>query len=310
MDLREYIELSEGELRDRIAKAKEKKNAVILGHNYLRGEVQTAADILGDSLGLSREAAATDADIIVFCGVMFMAETAKILAPDRRVLIPDRIAGCPLAAGATMDDVLAAKEKYPDHAFVAYVNTTAEVKAAVDICCTSSNAVEVVKSLGDRPVVFLPDRNLGEFVKRQLGKENMVLWDGGCYVHQFITMQDLKAGRRAHPEATIIVHPECPVEVSEAADIASSTGGMYRYVREHDEPVLLGTEIGLIERIKREMPEKEVGWLKPSAVCSNMKLITLAKLARSLERELYEVDLEDSILKAASRSITRMVEIG
>ncbi len=310
MELREYINMSKEELVSRIEKGKRERNAVILVHNYIRDEVQRVGDILGDSLGLSRQAADTDADTIVFCGVMFMAETAKILAPEKCVLIPDRIAGCPLAAGATMGDVIKMRKKYPDHAFVAYVNTTAEVKAAVDICCTSANAVEVVKSLGDRPVVFLPDKNLGMFVKTTLGKENMILWDGGCYVHQFITVEDIEMARKANPEATIIVHPECPIEVSRAADVVTSTGGMYRWVKKHDGPALLGTEIGMVERLRREFPQKQIGWVKGSAICSNMKLITLPKLARTMGEGLYEVEIDEAIRIDAERSIRRMIEIG
>ncbi len=310
MNLKDYADLSVSELRDRIAKAKSAKNAIILAHNYIRDEVQRVADILGDSLGLSRQAAATDADTIVFCGVMFMAETAKILAPEKTVLIPEKGAGCPLAACATMEDVLEMRRKYPDHIVISYVNTTAEVKAVTDICCTSGNALEVVRSVGDKPVIFLPDKNLGAWVKRELEKENIIFWDGGCYVHQFIGLDDIERARAANPNATIIVHPECPPEVTETADVVASTAGMYRYVAEHDEPVLLGTEIGLIERIQREMPEKKVGWVKGDAICSNMKLITLPKLARCLEQNLYEVTLDEPIRAAAEDSIRKMVEIG
>ncbi len=310
MELKEYAVLPKAELLSRIKTAKAKRNAIILAHNYVRDEVQRAADILGDSLGLSRQAAATDADTIVFCGVMFMAETAKILAPEKTVLIPDRAAGCPLAAGATMEDVLAMRRKYPDHAFVAYVNTTAEVKAVVDVCCTSANAVEVVASFGDRPVVFLPDRNLGAYVQHELDKKNMILWDGGCYVHHFITIEDIKIARAANPDARIIVHPECPPEVTMAADVVASTGGMFRWVAEHDEPALLGTEIGMVERLNREFPQKSIGWVKRSAICSNMKLMTLSKLARSMEEGIYEVEIDEAIRTDAEGSIRRMIEIG
>ncbi|MCK5832467.1 quinolinate synthase NadA [bacterium] len=310
MLLKDYCKLSNDELEDIIAIEKKAHDTVILAHNYVRDEVQRVADFLGDSLELSRRAARVSEKTIVFCGVYFMAETAKILSPEKRVLIPDATAGCPLAASATMGDVLKLREQYPKHAFVAYVNTSAEVKAAVDLCCTSANALDIVKSLGDRPVVFLPDMNLGAYIKRQLAKENMVLWSGGCYVHQFITLEDMIRARKDYPRWTIIVHPECTPAVTETADVVASTGGMLHWVADHDNPVLLGTEIGMVERIKREMPEKKVEPLKNSAVCYNMKQLSLPKLARSVKEGIYEVTIESEILHSAFDSISKMISIG
>lgn len=310
MTLKEYSELTKQELLERIETARKEKNAVLLGHNYQRNEIQVVCDHLGDSLGLSRLAANTDADVIIFCGVMFMAETAKILSPHKKVYIPEKAAGCPLAAGANMEDVIELKKKYPDHVVISYVNTTAEVKAVTDICCTSGNALEVVKSVGDRPVIFLPDKNLGTWIKETLGKEDMIIWEGGCYVHSMIRLEHLEAARAKFPEATIMVHPEVPYIISKGADEVGSTSAMFNYVRDHDEHVILGTEIGLIERIRREMPDKRVDWLKPDAVCYNMKQITLPKLARCLEQGYYEVTLDDEIRSAAEGAIRRMVEIG
>jgi len=310
MTLKEYAELSREELIDRINRARKEQSVVILGHNYQREEVQVMCDFLGDSLGLSRKAAATDAEKIIFCGVMFMAETAKILAPEKRVYIPEKNAGCPLAAGASMEDVIELKKKYPDHVVISYVNTTAEVKAVTDICCTSGNALEVVKSVGDKPVIFLPDKNLGTWIKETLAKENIILWEGGCYVHSMMLLEYIENARAKYPEAIIMVHPEVPFILSQAADVVGSTSAMFNYVRDHDRHVILGTEIGLIERIRREMPEKRVDWLKPDAVCFNMKQITLPKLARCLEQGYYEVTLEENIRRMAENAIERMVEIG
>lgn len=310
ISLKEYSEISAERLIERIRRAKTEKNAVILGHNYQRDDVQRVCDHLGDSLGLSRIAADTDADIIVFCGVMFMAETAKILSPQKKVYIPEKGAGCPLAAGANMEDVIALKKKHPDHIVISYVNTTAEVKAVTDICCTSGNALEVVKSVGDAPVIFLPDINLGTWVKETLGKQNMILWEGGCYVHSMIRLEHIENARAKFPEATIMVHPEVPFIITKAADRVGSTSAMFNYVRDHSSHVILGTEIGLIERIRREMPEKHVSALKSDAICFNMKQTTLAKLARCLELGFYEVKLDEEIRKSAESAIRRMIEIG
>lgn len=310
MILQDYIKLSIYELREIVDEEKRRAKAIVLAHNYTRPEIQQLADYIGDSLDLSRKAACSNDDIIVFCGVMFMAETAKILAPDKLVLTPEPNAGCPLAAGATMEDVIEMRRRYPEHVFIAYVNTTAEVKASVDICCTSANAVEVVRSLGEKPVVFLPDRNLGSYVQRKLRKNNMILWGGGCYVHQFISLEDIELARKEFPEWKIIVHPECPPDVAESADLVASTGGMFRWVSDHNEPALLGTEIGMIERINREMPEKQVKTLKENAVCSNMKQITLAKLARTLKESIFEVKLDEEIISMAQKTLKRMIEIG
>ncbi|MGC9314094.1 MAG: quinolinate synthase NadA [bacterium] len=310
LSLKEYSELSHKELIDRIQRSRAEKNAVILGHNYQREDIQLVCDHLGDSLGLSRIAADTDADVIVFCGVMFMAETAKILSPHKKVYIPEKGAGCPLAAGANMEDVIELKKKNPEHIVISYVNTTAEVKAVTDICCTSGNALEVVKSVGDAPVIFLPDINLGTWVKETLGKDNMILWEGGCYVHSMIRLEHIENARAKFPDATIMVHPEVPYIITKAADEVGSTSAMFNYVRDHDEHIILGTEIGLIERIRHEMPEKRVSALKTNAICFNMKQTTLPKLARCLELDFYEVTLDEEIRASAENAIRRMIEIG
>ncbi len=311
MELWDYAELPQEELIRRIKRAKEEKGAVILAHNYQRPEIQELADFLGDSLQLARKATEIDADIIVFCGVLFMAEVAAILNPDKKVLIPEIQAGCPLAACAAAEDVMALKKKYPDYAVVTYVNSSAEVKAVSDIVCTSANAVKVVESFPrDRGIIFVPDRNLCDYVKRQTGRQNIVCWPGNCYVHDRMTPEDVIRARNAHPEATVIVHPECPPEVQQEADLVFSTGGMYRYVKEHPgDPVVLGTEIGMVHRLNREFPETPIYPMVESAVCANMKLITLPKLARSLEEEIYEVKVPESVAERAKRAIERMLEV-
>ena len=311
MELWEYAKLPKNELIERIKRAKKEKNAVILAHNYQRIEIQLLADFRGDSLQLARKATQVNADIIVFCGVMFMAEVAAILNPDKKVLIPEHQAGCPLAAGATAEDVLELKQKYPDYAVVTYVNSTAEVKAVSDIICTSANAVDVVRSFPpERGIIFVPDKNLCRYVKVQTGRENIICWDANCYVHDRFTLEDVRRARQKHPEATIIVHPECPPEVQDAADLVFSTGGMYRYVKEHPgEPVVLGTEVGMIERLNHEFPGTPVYPMSEQAVCSNMKLITLAKLARALEEEIYEVKVPQPVADRARVAIERMLEI-
>ncbi|MGB9561668.1 MAG: quinolinate synthase NadA, partial [bacterium] len=285
MELSFYTRLTEAELHERIVNLKKQKGAVILVHNYQRNEVQLVGDFIGDSLGLAKRAMETDARIILFAGVRFMAETAKILNPKRKVLLPDLYAGCPLAACATVDELREFKKNYPNHAFVAYINSTADVKAEVDVVCTSGNAVKVVERIPSERIVFLPDRNLGHFVSRFVKNKEIVLWDGGCYVHTKLTVEHIKEARLKYPGAKIIVHPESPPEVVDLADGAYSTEGIINYVKKINTPVVIGTEIGIIDRIKREMPEKIVYPLKNDAICGNMKLITLPKVLWSLEND-------------------------
>ncbi|MBN2543504.1 quinolinate synthase NadA [bacterium] len=309
MELNEYSKFTEEELYKHIGRLKEEKNAVILVHNYQMLEVQKIADHLGDSLGLSRKAAETDASIILFCGVKFMAETAKILSPSKTVLLPDPTAGCGLANFATADEVRSFRKKHPDYKIVTYVNSSAEVKAESDICCTSSNAVEVVKSLGNAKILFLPDKNLGHYVRKVTGAD-ITLWEGYCYVHNFITIDDVKKAREMYPGAKLIVHPECPPPVVDAADEVGSTSFMYRYARDHEEELIIGTEIGLIERINYEFPNKKVYPLTQQAICRTMKYTTLEKTAWALEEEKWKVEISPDIRERAYNSIKKMIEIG
>src|SRR5262245_12788353 len=223
----DYSALSRAELAERIRARNAELNAVILGHNYQRVEIQDVSDFLGDSLGLSQEAAATDADVIVFCGVHFMAETAKVLSPEKRVLMPDPKAGCPMADFVTGDALRKLKAQHPGAAVVAYVNSTAEVKAEADVCCTSSNAVQVVQSIPrERPILFVPDKNLARYVVERTGRDNVIAWDGYCYVHDDMVLVELDAARKAHPNAKVVVHPEARKDLLDEADFITSTSGM------------------------------------------------------------------------------------
>ena len=297
------------ELAGRIARLKEQRKAVILAHNYQLGEVQDIADFVGDSLELSRRATQVEAEVLVFCGVMFMAETAKLLNPQRMVLIPDPLAGCPMCEMAPVEAVRKRKAELPGVPVVAYVNTTAAVKAEADICCTSANAIKVVNSLPDTRILFLPDRNLGHWVQRHTDKE-IILWDGYCPTHQRITARDVLRLREEHPGATVVVHPECTPEVIDLADEVLSTGQMMRWARETSaNEIIVGTEVGLIHRLKQENPDKTFYPISLLSTCPNMKRITLEKVAWALEDMQFEVTVPADIAEKARRAIERMLEV-
>lgn len=311
-------------LMDRIAHLKKERNAVLLAHSYERPEVQDVADFVGDSLGLSRQAAATDADLIVFCGVHFMAETAAILAPSKRVLIPDLDAGCSLAATITAADLRAWKAKHPGAVVVSYVNTTAEVKAETDYCCTSSNAVKVVQAIpSDREILFCPDMFLGQHVKRMTGRTNLHIWAGECHVHAGIRPPDIEAQRAAHPKAEFLMHPECGCVSSLlymqgtgqtcAMDDAKilSTEQMVKYAQgAAANEFVVATETGILHRLRKLNPGKTFHAVSERAVCRFMKMITLEKVLRSLEEDVFPVTVPPSIAERARLAIQRMIEIG
>ena len=286
------------------------RNAVILAHNYVVGEVQDIADFVGDSLELSIKAAATQAPVIVFCGVSFMAETAKLLAPESTVLLPELSAGCPMADMASADAVKKLRAEHPDAVFVAYVNTTAAVKAEVDICCTSANAEKIVSSIpADKEIVFLPDQNLGANVAKKLQRP-MILFPGYCPTHHRIEGAQIEAARKLYPGAPVVVHPECPVAVTACADAALSTGGMLKYVRESDaKSFIIGTETGIIHRLRKENPGREFYPLAPSPRCSNMKKITLESILKVLENMQNAVELPQAIIERARLPIDRMLAV-
>jgi quinolinate synthase len=305
----DYAALPAPDLRDRIELRKRELNAVILGHNYQRTEIQDVSDYLGDSLGLSQEAADTDASVIVFCGVHFMAETAKVLSPSKRVLMPDLRAGCPMADFVTAGALRRLKNQHPDAAVVAYVNSTAEVKAESDVCCTSSNAVQVVESIpADRPIIFVPDRNLARYVEERTGRENIIAWDGYCYVHDDLILDELDRARQAHPNALVVVHPEARQDLLDEADFVTSTSGMVGLAEDHD-ALIIGTERGLVDRLRQRFPEKTLIPLSGAAICGNMKLNTLAKLAWCLDHEQHEVTLDEAVRQGAERSLRRMLDL-
>lgn len=293
-----------------IEKLKKEKKAIILAHNYQIPEIQDIADFVGDSLELARKATQLeDCEIIVFCGVKFMAETAKILSPEKKVLIPDIDAGCPMADMVEAEDVRKMKEKYPDAAVVSYVNTNADVKAISDVCCTSANADKVVRNISGEKVLFLPDKNLCWYIKNKVPEKEIICWDGYCYVHRKFTVGDVQTAKEKFPDAEIIVHPECDPGVQKLADGIYSTSGMLRRAKESASNIfIIGTEEDMLYRLKKENPGKEFYSLGSSHRCSNMKKITLGKLKDSLREEKYEIILSPEIMEKARKSLEKMIE--
>ncbi|MDH4273248.1 MAG: quinolinate synthase NadA [Candidatus Aminicenantes bacterium] len=301
--------MTKDEVIDRINRLRKERKAVILAHNYQIGEVQDIADYTGDSLGLSQEAARCEAEVIVFCGVHFMAETAAILSPQKTVLLPDAQAGCPMADMITAQELRDWKATYPGRPVVCYVNTTAEVKAESDICCTSSNAVKVVNSIPDEEILFVPDKNLAAYVARQTRKK-IIAWDGFCYVHNQIQAADVQAAKKEHPEAEVWVHPECRPEVIDLADQVISTGFMVKAARETAAAeVLVGTEVGILHRLRKENPKTIFFPVKELAFCSNMKKITLIKVQRALEEMKYRIEVPAAIRRKARGAIEKMITL-
>lgn len=298
------------DLVSRIAGLKKSRGAVILAHNYTLPEVQDIADFTGDSLELSLKARDAGAPVMVFCGVRFMAETAKILSPASRVLLPAPNAGCRMADMAPAEKIRAYRASHPDTLLVAYVNTTAAAKAEVDICCTSANAEKIVRSLpADKKIMFLPDRNLGANIIARTGR-TMELWDGCCPVHDAVTSENLSAAAAAHPQALSMVHPECRPEVCAAADRALSTGQMLRFVKESgNNDYIVGTEGGIMHRLRRDNPGKNFFPLSAEIRCADMKEITLERIAAVLENMAPEIELPAELLSRARRPIDRMLEI-
>lgn len=298
-------------LAARIRELAAEKRAVILAHNYQRAEVQDVADFTGDSLGLSRTAAETDAEIIIFCGVHFMAETAKILAPHKTVVLPVLEAGCPMADMITADKLAAWKAEYPGVPVVTYVNSSADVKALTDVCCTSANAPAVVRSLGAERVLFAPDRNLGRWVAEQVPDVEVVVWNGFCPTHERIHAEHVTAQKETHPDAVVMAHPECRPDVLELADVVLSTSGMLRYAVECPATeFIVVTEEGLLHGLKKAAPEKSFFTVDPCPTCPNMKKTTLEDVLRALETLEPRIDVPDATAAAALAAVERMVAIG
>jgi quinolinate synthase len=295
---------------EKIMEWKKKRNAIILAHNYVLGEVQDIADYVGDSLDLSQKAADTNARVIVFCGVHFMAETAFILSPDKTVLLPDSNASCPMADMITAPRLREKKREHHGAAVVCYVNSTADVKAESDICCTSANAVKVVESIDAREILFVPDQYLGHYVSTKTGRD-MILWPGYCPTHARILPEHITRRKQDYPGASVVVHPECRPEVIALADAALSTSGMVAFAgREGVREMIVGTEIGIIYRLQKENPGKRFIPVSEQAICPNMKLITMEKVLWSLEEMVPVVKVPEDIRIKAKRSVDKMLEIG
>lgn len=295
---------------EKINQLKDKRNAVILAHNYQLPEVQDVADYVGDSLGLSVQASETDAEVIVFCGVHFMAETAKLLSPGKTVLLPDVDAGCPMADMVTGEQLRALKKEHPGAKVLCYVNTSAEVKAECDLCCTSGNAEGLVRKVfsEDEEIIFVPDKYLADYVTG-VTRHTFVAWNGFCPTHARILPEDIRRQRELHPGARVIAHPECNRTVREEADLVTSTEGMCRFARETEaQDIIVGTEIGIIHRLKKENPGKNFYPASEQAVCPNMKRITLEKVFWALEDMKPAIEIPETVARRARTSVTRMLD--
>ena len=299
------------ELIDKIKKIKKEKNAVILAHNYQLPEIHDIADFVGDSLGLSMSAAKTDAEIIIFCGVHFMAETAKILSPQKTVLLPDKNAGCPMADMINADDLKSLQALHPKAITLCYVNTSAAVKAQCDYCCTSANALKMAQNIlkTNEEIIFIPDKYLAKYVEDQVGRK-FITWEGYCPTHARILPEHITQAKKLHPQAKVLAHPECKPQITELADVVASTEKMLNYVNNsNDKEFIIGTEIGIIHRMKKENPEKSFYSASDTATCPNMKRITLEKVLWSLEDLTYEITVPQEIMDKARLSIERMLQV-
>lgn len=298
------------DLKQKILELKKKRNAVIIVHNYQRDEIQEIADITGDSLALSQAVVKTKADVIVFCGVRFMAESASILNPEKIVLLPVKEAGCPLAEMITIEGLRELKQKHPDAAVVCYVNSSAEVKAESDICCTSSNAIEVVRSLKEKKVIFVPDENLGRYIQSQVPEKEFILWKGFCPTHVRLTPEEVEQVKKILPKAEFLAHPECRKEVLALADHVCSTGGMFTHVKKSkSKEFIIGTECGMLYKLRKENPDKIFHMPSAKLLCPTMKLTTLERVYDALNELKYEVKVPEDIQKKAKHALDRMLKI-
>jgi len=289
---------------------KQKRNAIILAHNYQRDEIQEIADVRGDSLALARAAINISQDTIVFCGVQFMAESASILNPEKLVLLPVKEAGCPLAEMASVEKLRQYHEQYPDAAVVCYVNSAAEIKAASDICCTSSNAIKVVKSLPNKRVIFLPDRNLARYVAQHVPDKEIIIWPGFCITHMRVKVEEVLHAKEEHPHAEVVAHPECEPDVLQYADCIASTGGMFAYIKSSPKKeFIIATEQGMLFGLSKENPDKKFYLPSEHLICANMKLTTLGWILHSLENLVYEIKVDEAVCKKARMSLERMLAV-
>lgn len=298
------------QLIDEIQRLKKERDAIILAHNYQVPEVQDVADTVGDSFALSKHAANTKHKVIVFCGVHFMAESAKILSPDKTVLLPVLDAGCPMADMVTADRLKEMKQKYPEAAVVCYVNSSAEVKAEADICCTSSNAVKVVESIKNKQIIFAPDQNLGSYIANKVKDKEMILWKGFCITHKRVRVDEVKKIKELHPNAKLLIHPECEPEVQALADFLGSTSEILQKAKELPEKdIIIGTEEGVMHILKKENPDKTFYLLSPGLICSNMKKTRLQDVHAALLNMQHEIIVEEEIRQKALKSLEEMLKI-
>lgn len=297
-------------IKERIKKLKKEKNAIILAHSYQNLEIDEVADFVGDSLYLCQKAKETNADIIVFAGVYFMAQTAKTISPEKKVLLPNVNAGCLMADMIDLPKIIEFKKKHPNLPVVCYINSTAEVKSECDICCTSSNVLTIIKSLNKDEILFVPDANLGKWAETQLDGIKITTYDGNCPVHNNVTVQSVLNARKKYPNAKILIHPECKPEVSELGDYVGSTSGIINYVKESSEKqFIIVTEKGVVDRLKRDYPDKEFILISENMICDSMKLTTLDEILYVLENEVNEINLDENIRKRSLGCIERMLKV-
>jgi len=297
-------------LNKQILELKEKRNAIILAHYYQVSEIQDVADFVGDSFELSRKAKENEADVIVFCGVRFMAESAKVLSPEKTVLLPVKEAGCPMADMAEVDQILKMKSEYPNAKVVTYVNSSVEVKAISDVCCTSSNAIKIVKKIDSDEIIFAPDKNLGSYVQEHVPEKKIILWDGHCCVHNRITADNILRVKEEHPDAKVLVHPECKSEVRRLADYVGSTSGIINFARESsNDKFLIVTEEGVLHRLKNENPNKKFLSIR-GMTCKNMKKTELEDVYSSLLERKYEIKIDEDIRQKAAMALENMLILG
>jgi quinolinate synthase len=297
------------ELKERLLQLKKERNAIILAHYYQRDEIQEVADFRGDSFQLAQKAAETDADVIVFCGVHFMGESAKILAPTKTVIIPDERAGCPMADMVNVEGLRALKRKHPNATVVAYINTSAEVKSETDICCTSANAVKVIESVESDEIIWVPDKNLGDYVSKFTNKK-MIIWEGYCNTHDMLTVKDVEEMRAQYPNAQFVVHPECRPEVVALGDFVGSTTAIIKYCKESDcQEFIVGTEDGTGYQLRNDSPDKQFHFATKYLVCPNMKVNNLKKVVRCLETMQPEIYVPTEMADKARSSLERMLQV-
>lgn len=302
--------MNKKELAEKILQLKKQRNAVIVAHNYQSDEVQEIADVVDDSFTLSKYCATSDYDVIVFCGVHFMAESAKLLSPEKTVLLPEKDAGCPMADMVTAEALREAKKKYPDAAVVCYINSSAEVKADSDICCTSSNALKVIKSVKQKDILFIPDCNLGNYIAQQIPEKNIILWKGFCVTHHRAKKDDVIKVRELYPDALLLVHPECRPEVVELADFVGSTRQIIEYASKSDaSQFIIGTEMGIMYRLKKDNPDKQFFLLSPGFVCPNMKKTTLESVYEALRDMKNKIELDEAVRVKARIPLDKMLQI-